>query len=100
MHLAMALTLIAVTLNLTTAVAQFAISRAPGWRAARTFSVIALTATLYSLGNLVFSSGGWSDTIYIAASRWNYDQGEVQGASCRCSEWNAMCSPMNEAMKK
>ncbi len=73
MHLAFILAVVAATLNLTTAIAHFAISRAPGWKGwSRTFGLIALTATMYSLGNIVLCTAGWSSATYLAAARWNY----------------------------
>lgn len=66
------LSILTLWVNLSTAVSQFAISRAPGWRAARVFGVIALTAAAYSVSNLVYVTPGLPDSVYRFAARWSY----------------------------
>lgn len=72
MHPAVLFSLLILWLNLTIAVAQFAIARAPGWRSTRAFGFIALSAACYGAGNVVFMSAGLPDAAYVAAARWNY----------------------------
>jgi signal transduction histidine kinase/CheY-like chemotaxis protein len=75
MNLALALALIATTLNLSTAIFLFTLAHAPGWKAARVFSGLALTAGLYSAGNVVFALAGLPDAVYLAAGRGAYALG-------------------------
>lgn len=77
MSIALALALVTATLNLLTAVAHYAISRAPGWRSARAFSRIAFTALLYGVSNVVAATGGLPDGAYVAASRLGYLAGAL-----------------------
>ena len=72
MNIALALAIATATLNLATAIAHYAISRAPGWRVARAFSLIALAAALYSCGNVVMGIEGLPGKFYVSAVRWNY----------------------------
>jgi signal transduction histidine kinase/CheY-like chemotaxis protein len=72
MNVAFVLALFGATVTLGTAVVHFAISRAPGWRASRTFAAIALTGTMYSLGNLVFASPDTAESVHRLAIRANY----------------------------
>ena len=72
MNIALAMALVASTLNLTAAVAYFAISRARGWSGARRFGWIALSAGFYSLANLVTPAQGLPDWVTFVAARWTY----------------------------
>jgi len=69
LSLATGLALVAATLNVGTAVVELVFARAPGWRALRVFAAIALTAGLYSVGNVVFCTPGLPDAAYLAAAR-------------------------------
>lgn len=72
MNIGFHLAVLAATFSFATALAHFAISRAPGWRGARAFGTVALTATCYSLGNLVSCMDGLPFAAYSAGARWNY----------------------------
>jgi hypothetical protein len=72
MNIGFHLAVLAATFSFATAIAHFAISRAPGWRGARAFGTVALTATCYSLGNLVSCMDGLPFAAYSAGARWNY----------------------------
>jgi signal transduction histidine kinase/ActR/RegA family two-component response regulator len=77
MPVAFAMSFAALIVNLMTAVAHFAISRAPGWRVSRAFAAIAGTAALYCLGNLFFNHPGQPDAVYRACTHWNYFWGHL-----------------------
>ena len=64
--------LTAAAVNLSMAALQFAIARAPGWRIARLFAGMALTAGLYNILNSVYCIAGMSDAVYLAAGRLSY----------------------------
>lgn len=49
-----------------------AVSRAPGWRAARVFAVIAFSAAGYSLGNIAASYASLPDAVRLVGSRFNF----------------------------
>ena len=66
------------TANLLMAAIHFAIARAPGWRIARLFAGMALTAGLYNILNAVYCIAGMSDAVYLAAGRLSYLVGTVQ----------------------
>ena len=70
--------LTAATANLSMAALHFAIARAPGWRIARLFAGMALTAGLYNILNAVYCIAGMSDAVYLAAGRLSYLVGTVQ----------------------
>jgi hypothetical protein len=72
MNIAYAVALFTFTLNLAMALGHFAVSRAPGWRASRVFSFVALTACLYSLDNMIFTDPTLPDGFYLAAVRLSY----------------------------
>lgn len=72
MHLAHHLSILSVTVSFVTALTSFAVSRAPGWRAARSFGFVALTAAFYSVGDLVAATPGLPYAAYAAMARWNY----------------------------
>jgi PAS domain S-box-containing protein len=65
--------------NLSMATLHGAIARAPGWRIARLFAGIALTAGLYSLLNCVYVIDGWPDAVYLAAGRLSFLVGTLHG---------------------
>src|SRR3974390_769077 len=69
--------LAAAAVNLSMAALQFAIARAPGWRIARLFAGMALTAGLYNIVNSVYCIAGMSDAVYLAAGRLSYLTGTV-----------------------
>jgi PAS domain S-box-containing protein len=58
---------------------HFAIARAPGWRIARFFGAMALTAGLYSALNTVYCLDGVPDVFYLTAGRFSYLAATVQG---------------------
>ncbi len=72
MHLAHHLSLLSLTVSFVTALTSFAVSRAPGWRAARAFGFVALTAAFYSVGDLVAATPGLPFAAYAVMARWNY----------------------------
>ena len=76
-NLAAACALTAASANLPMAGLHIAIARAPGWRVARLFAGIALTAGLYSLVNTVYAIQGLPDAAYLAAGRLSYLIGTV-----------------------
>ena len=63
--------------NLSMAALHFAIARAPGWRIARLFAGMALTAGLYNTLNAVYCIAGMPDAVYLAAGRLSYLVGTV-----------------------
>ena len=71
--------LVAAAVNLSMAVLHFAISRAPGWRIARVFAGMALTACIYDILNTVYCVGGLSPAAYLTAGRLSYLFATVQG---------------------
>lgn len=72
MNVALVLAIFTATVNLSTAAAHFAISRAPGWRSSRAFALIAFTGALYSGGNIVSAAPDLPRWIYVAAAYFNY----------------------------
>jgi len=72
------LALTATTTNLPIAAVQFALARAPGWRIARVYGAMALTAGLYSLVNIVYSVADLPVGVYLAAGRLSYLLGGLQ----------------------
>ncbi len=77
--LALQLRSMAAAANLPMGVLHCAIARAPGWRIARLYAGIALTAGLYSVLNVVYCIDGMSDAVYLAAGRLSYLVGTVEG---------------------
>jgi hypothetical protein len=65
--------------NLSMAVLHAAIARAPGWRAARLFASLALTATFYNIFSAVLYSGAFPAAIYVEAGRLAYLVGTLHG---------------------
>ena len=51
---------------------HFAMSRAPGWRGAWVFGVIAMSAALYASVDVVFCTAGLPEQVYMLAGRANY----------------------------
>ena len=78
LNLGVAIALTAAAANLSMAALHFAIARAPGWRIARLFAGIALTAGLYNSLNVVYSVSGMSDSVYLATGRLSYLVGTAQ----------------------
>lgn len=72
MPVATALALVTATLSLSAALGHIAISRAPGWRVARVFATIALTAAMYSTGNVIFTLHDLPIEVYEWALRGQY----------------------------
>jgi PAS domain S-box-containing protein len=64
--------LAAAAVNLSMGALHVAIARVPGWRITRLFAAIAFTAAGYNAISLVFSTGGFSDTVYLAAGNLTY----------------------------
>jgi two-component system cell cycle sensor histidine kinase/response regulator CckA len=71
--------LVAAAVNLSMAALHCAIARAPGWRIARVFAGMALTACIYDILNIVYCVAGLSDAVYLAAGRISYLVATVQG---------------------
>jgi signal transduction histidine kinase len=71
-NVAAGLSLSAFVLNTGTGILQLALARAPGWRRARTFALIALTAGAYAAVDLVLATDGFSDRVYQAFGRLNF----------------------------
>jgi signal transduction histidine kinase/CheY-like chemotaxis protein len=69
---AVAIPLIAATVNITSGIVHIAISRAPGWRVARASAAIALTGGLYCLTAIPFGFDGLADASYLATARATY----------------------------
>ncbi len=72
MPVATVLAVITATFNLAMAIGHLAISRAPGWRIARTFSLIASTAALYSCGNILFTLHDLPLDVYLVGLRGQF----------------------------
>lgn len=72
MNAALLLAIVMSTLNFTNAMLHMVISRAPGWRSARAFALIALTAAFYSATNVVSDLPGFSVHTYLWAARLGY----------------------------
>jgi PAS domain S-box-containing protein len=72
MNVGAAIALIAAAGNFSAAALQIAISRAPGWRAARLFAALALTAGIYNVLSAVLCIADFSATTYIAAGQFSY----------------------------
>ncbi len=72
MPVATVLALFTATLSLAMAIGHFAISRAPGWRVARSFAYMAATASMYSFGNVVFTLHDLPTEVYALALRLQF----------------------------
>ncbi|MFN8586225.1 MAG: ATP-binding protein [Candidatus Eisenbacteria bacterium] len=69
MPVATVLALFTATINMVMAIGHLAISRAPGWRIARTFAAMALTASLYSFGNVIYTLHDLPPDVYTVSLR-------------------------------
>ena len=72
MNLAVAVSLFAAAVNLTSGTVHVAISGAPGWRVARVSAFIACSAGLYSLLSAIFGLEGLALDTYLAVARTIY----------------------------
>lgn len=72
MTVAVGLALVAAVLNTATGLLQLALSRAPGFRRARTLAFVALTAGVYAFADVALASDGLSARAYEALGRLNY----------------------------
>lgn len=72
MNVAILLAVFTATVSVGTGLAHLAVSQAPGWRASRTFALIAFSAGLYSIGNVTFCSSGLPPAAYLVVLRTNY----------------------------
>lgn len=79
MNAAAVLALCAAVLQLGMGLLLLGLSRAPGWRAVRTFALIALTASAYSAANTFFAMPGFSDESILRASRVDYVAASLHG---------------------
>ena len=70
--LALVISLSAAVANLCMAMLHLALARAPGWRLARLFAVIALSAASYNIVSGFLSSGGFPDVFYLRLARLAY----------------------------
>ncbi len=69
-------------LQLGTGLLLVGLARAPGWRAARTFALIALTASAYSAADIFFAMPELGDAPVLWASRLSFFAG-----SLHCAAW-------------
>jgi signal transduction histidine kinase/ActR/RegA family two-component response regulator len=81
-NVAAGVSLAAACVNLTAAVFHLAISRAPGWRFARVFAAIALSAGLYNAIGPIFATDGLAPETYRTAASVSYVL-----ASLHCAFW-------------
>ena len=81
MNLAAAIALPSATLHLALAALLFAISRAPGWRVARVFALIAFTAGVYSAAQVSMTVEGLNPLVYEIAGRFNYVAAALHSAA-------------------
>ncbi len=72
MNVALLLALFTATVNLAAAVAHLSISGAPGRASSRTFALIAFSAALYSVGNIIGTEASFPDWASVVAARSNY----------------------------
>lgn len=82
LNAAAVLALCAAVLQLGIGLLLVGLSRAPGWRAARVFALIALTASAYSAANMFFALPTFGDRAVLNASRVNFFAG-----SLHCAAW-------------
>ena len=80
MNLAVSIALTAAAANLSMAALHLAIARTPGWRIARLFTGLALTAGIYNALSACFAVEGLPDAHYLAAGRLIYLVGTVHVA--------------------
>ena len=81
MNAAAIISLCAAALQLGMGLLLVGLARAPGWRAARTFALIALTASAYSAADLWFAMPQASDAAVLWASRANYLMGSLHAVA-------------------
>ncbi|MBK6488423.1 MAG: HAMP domain-containing histidine kinase [Gemmatimonadetes bacterium] len=72
MNTAVVLSACVAVLHAGLGVLLLAVSRAPGWRAARVFAVIAFSAAGYSVGNISLSYASLPDAVRLAGVRFNF----------------------------
>lgn len=72
MNAAAVLALCAAMLQLGMGLLLVGLARAPGWRSARTFAMLALTASAYSAANMFFALPSLDDSAVLYASRVNF----------------------------
>ena len=82
MNLASIISLCAAVLQFSMGLVLLGVSSAPGWRLARVFSVISLSAALFSASNALLNANGIGDVLFMAASRMNYLTGALH-----CATW-------------
>jgi len=80
-NVAAAIALPSATLHLALAALLFAISRAPGWRMARVFALIAFTAGVYSSAQVSLTLEGLNPLVYEIAARFNYVAAALHAAA-------------------
>lgn len=81
MSIAAIISLCAAALQLGMGLLLVGLARAPGWRAARTLALLALTAAAYSAADIVFALPSASDGAVLLASRVNYFVGALHGVA-------------------
>lgn len=81
MSIAAIISLCAAALQLGMGLLLVGLARAPGWRAARTLAMLALTASAYSAADIVFALPSASDQTVLLASRVNYFVGSLHGVA-------------------
>ncbi|MBC8090125.1 MAG: response regulator [Phycisphaerae bacterium] len=81
MSISAIISLCAAALQLGMGLLLVGLARAPGWRVARTFALIALTAAVYSFGDIFFALPTASDETVLWASRLNYCFGSLHGVA-------------------
>lgn len=81
MNAAAIISLCAAALQLGMGLLLVGLARAPGWRAARTFALIALTAFAYSATDVVFALPSIDDAIVLWASRANFFVASLHAAA-------------------
>jgi PAS domain S-box-containing protein len=100
-NLAVAIAVTAAAINLAMAALHFAIARAPGWRIARLFAGLALTAGVYNALSACFAVQGLSDAHYLIAGRLTYLVASVHvvlwiayAYSDRDGSWKSLAAPV------
>lgn len=75
------ISLCAAALQLGMGLLLVGLARAPGWRVARSFALIALTAAVYSAADMFFAWPSASDNAILWASRANYCVGALHAVA-------------------
>ncbi|MEO7997129.1 MAG: hypothetical protein ABI852_06765, partial [Gemmatimonadaceae bacterium] len=75
------LSLCAAALQLGMGLLLVGLARAPGWRAARTFALIALTAFAYSAADVFFAMPSASESALLWATRANFFMGSLHAVA-------------------